>query len=108
MALCEAHLLFASIVLCHPHRSQGLYTPPSTLPPYFLQVVHITRPPGTPIHHWTPPPSHHSSTSISQIDDGKSRSLIDESLKDSIEKVQFTKNDKIQEETDESMSQRKC
>ena len=30
------------------------------------------------------------------IDDGKSRSCIDESLKDSVEKVQFTKNDKIQ------------
>ena len=29
------------------------------------------------------------------IDDGKSRSCIDESLKDSIEKVQFTKNNKI-------------
>ena len=36
------------------------------------------------------------------IDDGKSRSCIDESLKDSTEKVQFTKNDKIQEVTDES------
>ena len=31
------------------------------------------------------------------IDDGKSRSYIDESLKDFVEKVQFTKNDKIQE-----------
>ena len=36
-----------------------------------------------------------------EIDDGKSRSCIDERLKDSIEKVQFTKNDKIQEATDE-------
>ena len=36
------------------------------------------------------------------IDDGKSRSCIDESLKDSAEKVLFTKNDKIQEATDES------
>ena len=36
------------------------------------------------------------------IDDGKSRSCIDESLKDSAKKVQFTKNDKIQESTDES------
>ena len=37
------------------------------------------------------------------IDDGKSRSCIDESLTwlDSAEKVQFTKNDKIQEATDE-------
>ena len=35
------------------------------------------------------------------IDDGKSRSCIDEILKDSIEKAQFTKNDKIQEATDE-------
>ena len=35
------------------------------------------------------------------IDDGKSRSCIDERLKDSAEKVQFTKNDKIQEVTDE-------
>ena len=35
------------------------------------------------------------------IDDGKSRSCIDERLKDSVEKVQFTKSDKIQEETDE-------
>ena len=32
----------------------------------------------------------------------KSISCIDENLKDSEEKVQFTKNDKIQEETDES------
>ena len=30
------------------------------------------------------------------IDDRKSRSCIDESLKDYVEKVQFTKNDKIQ------------
>ena len=37
-----------------------------------------------------------------EIDDGKSRSCIDESLKDSAEKVQFTKNDKIQEATNES------
>ena len=36
------------------------------------------------------------------IDDGKSRSCIDERLKDSAEKVQFTKNDKIQEATDDS------
>ena len=36
-----------------------------------------------------------------EIDDGKSRSCIDERLKDSVEKVQFTKNDKIQEATDE-------
>ena len=36
-----------------------------------------------------------------EIDDGKYRSCINESLKDSAEKVQFTKNDKIQEETDE-------
>ena len=36
-----------------------------------------------------------------EIDDGKSRSCIDQSLKDSAEKVQFTKNDKIQEATDE-------
>ena len=37
------------------------------------------------------------------IDGGKSRSCIDESLKDSVEKVQFIKkNDKIQEATDES------
>ena len=36
-----------------------------------------------------------------QIDDGKSISCIDERLKDSVEKVQFTKNDKIQEATDE-------
>ena len=36
------------------------------------------------------------------IDDGKSRSCIDEILNDSIEKVHFTKNDKIQEATDES------
>ena len=35
------------------------------------------------------------------IDDGKSRSCIDEILKDYAEKVQFTKNDKIQEATDE-------
>ena len=34
---------------------------------------------------------------MQEIDDGKSRSCIDESLKDSVEKVQFTKNDKIQE-----------
>ena len=33
---------------------------------------------------------------IPNIDDGKYRSCIDESLKDSIEKVHFTKNDKIQ------------
>ena len=39
---------------------------------------------------------------IPEIDDGKSRSCIDERLKDSVEKVQFTKNDKIQEATDES------
>ena len=32
-----------------------------------------------------------------EIDDGKSRLCIDESLKDSAEKVQFTKNDQIQE-----------
>ena len=37
-----------------------------------------------------------------EIDDGKSRSCIDESIKDSAEKVQFTKNGKIQEATDES------
>ena len=37
-----------------------------------------------------------------EIDDGKSRSCIDESIKDSAEKVQFTKNDKIQEAIDES------
>ena len=37
-----------------------------------------------------------------EIYDGKSRSCIDESLRDSTEKVQFTKNDKIQEATDES------
>ena len=36
------------------------------------------------------------------IDDGKSRSCIDESLKDFAEKVRFTKNDKIQEATNES------
>ena len=36
------------------------------------------------------------------IDDGKSISCIDESLKDSTEKVQFTKEYKIQEATDES------
>ena len=35
------------------------------------------------------------------IDDGKSKSCIDEILKDSTEKVQFTKDDKIQEATDE-------
>ena len=35
------------------------------------------------------------------IDDGKSISCIDEILNDSVEKVQFTKNDKIQEATDE-------
>ena len=34
-----------------------------------------------------------------EIDDGKSRSCIDESLKDSTEKVLFRKNDKIQEAT---------
>ena len=34
---------------------------------------------------------------IPDIDDGKSRSCIHESLKDSAQKVQFTKNDKIQE-----------
>ena len=38
---------------------------------------------------------------IPEIDDGKFRSCIDESLKDSAEKAQFTKNDKIQEATDE-------
>ena len=32
-----------------------------------------------------------------EIDDGELISCIDESLKDSKEKVQFTKNDKIQE-----------
>ena len=37
-----------------------------------------------------------------EIDDGKFRSYIYESLKDSAEKVQFTKNDKMQEATDES------
>ena len=37
-----------------------------------------------------------------EIDDGKYRSCIDESLENSAEKVQFTKNDKIQEATDES------
>ena len=37
-----------------------------------------------------------------KIDDGKYISCIDERLKDSAEKVQFTKNDKIQEATDES------
>ena len=37
-----------------------------------------------------------------EIDDGKSKSCIDESLKDYVEKVQFTKNDKIQEVTDKS------
>ena len=36
-----------------------------------------------------------------EIDDRKSRSCIDESLKDSAEKVQFTQNDKIQEATNE-------
>ena len=36
-----------------------------------------------------------------EIDDGKSISCIDEILKDFVEKVQFTKNDKIQEATDE-------
>ena len=36
-----------------------------------------------------------------KIDDGKSRWCIDESLKDSAKKVQFTKNNKIQEATDE-------
>ena len=36
-----------------------------------------------------------------EINDGKSRSCIDKSLNDSGEKVQFTKNDKIQEATDE-------
>ena len=35
------------------------------------------------------------------IDDGKSISCINEGLKDSAEKVQFTKNDKIQEAIDE-------
>ena len=35
------------------------------------------------------------------IDDGKSISCIDESLKDSAKKVQFTKNYKIQEATHE-------
>ena len=37
-----------------------------------------------------------------EIDDGKSRSCIHEILKDSADKVQFTKNDKIQEATNES------
>ena len=37
-----------------------------------------------------------------EIDDGKSISCIHESIKDSVEKVQFTKNDKIQEATDKS------
>ena len=36
-----------------------------------------------------------------EIDDGKSISCIDESLKDSTENVQFIKNDKIQEASDE-------
>ena len=36
------------------------------------------------------------------IDDGKSISCIDESWKDYLEKVPCTKNDKIQEATDES------
>ena len=36
-----------------------------------------------------------------EIDDGKFRSCTDESLKDFAEKVQFTKNDKIQEATNE-------
>ena len=44
LALCEAHLLSASVVLCHPHRSEGIRTPTSTSPPAFLQVVHKTRP----------------------------------------------------------------
>ena len=35
------------------------------------------------------------------IDEGKSISYIDESLKDYAEKLQSTKNDKIQEATDE-------
>ena len=39
---------------------------------------------------------------LPKIHDGKSRSCIDESLKDSTEKVQFKKNDKIQEAIDES------
>ena len=37
-----------------------------------------------------------------EIDDGKSRSCIDEILRVFAEKVQFTKNDKIEEATDES------
>ena len=32
---------------------------------------------------------------MQEIDDGKSKSCIDENLKDFVEKVQFTKNDKI-------------
>ena len=38
---------------------------------------------------------------MEEIDDEKSRSCIDEILKDSTDKVQFPKNDKIQEATDE-------
>jgi len=38
---------------------------------------------------------------IPEIDNGKAISFIDESSKDSAEKVQFTKDDKIQEVTDE-------
>ena len=40
--------------------------------------------------------------SIAHHPSRKSRSWIDESLKDSVDKVQFTKKDKIQEATDES------
>ena len=36
------------------------------------------------------------------IDDGKSISCNDERLKDSVDKLQFTENDKIQEATDDS------
>ena len=36
-----------------------------------------------------------------EVDDGKSISYTDESLKDFAEKVHFTKNDKIQEAIDE-------
>ena len=36
-----------------------------------------------------------------EIDDGKSRSCIDESLKDSVEKVQFTKNEQHTPKTGE-------
>ena len=43
-----------------------------------------------------------------EIDDGKTKSCIDEILKDFAEKVQFTKNDKIQEATDESEEMLKC